>query len=257
MLGRYSGNSHGVDGADSTEYTPEAMSGALPLYEGCTVRTDHPDRRNPKATRSVNETFGQLRNCRVEGNCVRADLHYLKSHHLADSVCEDVERGLGVWGLSHNAFAGKTSVKNNRYVIEQIEEVRSVDLVDKPATNKNLWESREAPTVSVTLRDILEAVSPRLTRKKRKWADHLLEDDDPAGMMDAPAPDMVAPPDESTDPDDALKCGFRASVMAVVDQILDGETDPGEGLEEAQGLAHDARQVDGRRRARRTAGRRG
>jgi hypothetical protein len=153
VLGRYSQNTH-VEGTTGSEYSGQARRQACELYEGMTVRINHPDRKNPTANRDVYDTFGQLRNCREDGDDVRADLHYLKGHDLAERVCEDVERGLGVYGLSHNARAGRETVRDGRLVIEELELVRSVDLVDKPATNRNLWES---VAVAKTFREILEA----------------------------------------------------------------------------------------------------
>src|SRR4051812_10441209 len=55
VLGRYSQNRH-VEGTSGSEYSPRAMKQACDLYEGMTVRVDHPDRKNPSAGRSVHDT---------------------------------------------------------------------------------------------------------------------------------------------------------------------------------------------------------
>jgi hypothetical protein len=150
VLGRFSRNSHGAPGAvNGTEYTRACMESALPMYEDAPVKVGHPaDRNRPGVERSPTETFGTLRNARVETDeqgepCVRADLHFYTTHPLAERVVEDVQRGLGKFGLSHNAAAARERVDrgSRRLVIESLALVRSVDLVDNPATNRNLWEA--------------------------------------------------------------------------------------------------------------------
>jgi hypothetical protein len=141
VLGRYSGNNR--DGStEGSEYPPATQRAALRLIEGAQVKVDHPvDRTRPSAPRDCDETLGVLRNAIVEGDETRADLHYYKNHPMADRVVEDVQRGLGQCGLSINAAVAEGRVINGVYVVEEIAEIRSVDLVDRPATNRNLWES--------------------------------------------------------------------------------------------------------------------
>lgn len=151
VLGNLSRNCHGVRGVtEGSEYTRDLMKKAIEkkLYEGRLVNCDHPeDQDNPKVrpkkwTVSVTNPLGVLRNVRFEDNppCLRADLHYQPDHPMANRVLEDVRRGLGMYGLSHNACVAKDKVVGKRYVIEELASVRSVDLVIDPATNKNLWE---------------------------------------------------------------------------------------------------------------------
>ncbi|HJZ58388.1 MAG TPA: hypothetical protein VKE74_25830 [Gemmataceae bacterium] len=156
VLGRYSRNSHHQPGAEGTEYSASCMDDAVRrrLYEGVKVFTNHPPivngRRNAGAERSVQDLFGVLRNVKSKSGRdgqpgIYADLHYFKTHPLAQSVIEDVERGLGGFGLSHNAASDCQRERVDRatrhLVIECLAEIRSVDLVDRPATNRNLWES--------------------------------------------------------------------------------------------------------------------
>lgn len=217
VLGFHSPNGHGQPGAaGGTDYTESAMRDALPLYEGVQVMVDHPDRSRLGAERSAYDCLGVLRNARLTPDGIRADLHLDPAHQLAESVMNDVERKLGRFGLSHNA-RGDGPVKNGRYVITTIEEVRSVDLVTRPATNKNLWES---VPVKTTLRAILESRLPTLSKSRRLHAKTLLEMDeyataDMAG--DAPASPLDAPVEVASDPDQALKDGFRAAIDAVLD----------------------------------------
>lgn len=214
VLGRESRNRYERD-SDGTEYSPACMASAVALYEGMKVRLNHPDRKTPDAARDARDNFGVLRNARVEGSDVRADLHYLKAHQLAESVAEDVERKLGVYGLSHNATAGRERFDRTarKLVIESLASVRSVDLVDRPATTRNLWES-EMGTETTTLRALLEGRKPKLSAPRGKWLTRLLEDD---SMTDAVGASVDGAP---TDPDEALNAGFRAAVMAVFDSDM-------------------------------------
>lgn len=207
VLGRYSRNSHGLKEAENgTEYTRKCMEDALPLYEGCEVLADHAGGSKP---RGVADVLGVLRKVRVEDDGIHADLHYYESHPLTPRLLEDAEKGSdGVLGLSHDAEAGRERFDraNRRLVIESLKSVKSVDLVRKPATNRNLFEGQAMET---TLRKLLEAL--KLTPTRQAWRKRLLEDDAMAPPMDAP---VEAP---ATDPDQALTDGFKAAIMACVD----------------------------------------
>lgn len=239
VLGRYSNNRY-VAESEGTEYTPQAMKDAAPLYEGADILIDHPKDRTSeglRAERSSEDVFGQLRNVHVEGDEIRADLHYLKSHPMAPRVIEDVKRRLGVFGLSHNASAGKERFdrQTKRLVIESIANVRSVDLVRKPATNRNLWESHTVSDTpkTITFRSLLESQRKRFSKNRQSWMDRLLEMDD---SMAVPIEE-----DSSVEPEDAMSAGFKSACLAVVDKAIDGEMDLGEALKKLKELltAHD------------------
>lgn len=229
VLGRYSRGSHSVREAENgTEYTPECMRAALPLYEGAKVFTDHPaDRSKPGVERGTREAFGVLRNARVESDDdgVRADLHYLRKNQLAEDVLDDVERGLGIYGLSHNAASDRERIDraNRRLVIESIAVVRSVDLVTRPATNRNLWESQEPTAMTITIRSLLESQAARFLKSPARsgWLRALLEDD---ALSDAMTGEMDAPAAES-DPDAAMWGGFWAAISAIGEKYKAGEMD--------------------------------
>lgn len=219
VLGAHSRNNHGLrEATDGTEYTRRCMESALPMYEGVDVLVNHRLKTGP-AARGTDDVFGQLRNCTLGADGIRADLHYLKSHAMAERVCEDVERGLGVFGLSHDASAARERFDraSRRLVIESLAVVRSVDLVRKPATNRNLWESLVDKTT--TLRELLEDLT--LTPARRKWRTRLLEDDVMAPTLDAP----IDAPADSSDPDDALWTGFKAALDKLFEQYKDGTLD--------------------------------
>jgi SOS response regulatory protein OraA/RecX len=221
VLGFRSRNSHGLREATAgTEYTRRCMEEALPLYEGVDVLVDHDDAPGAPRKRSARagdpRLFGALREARVGDDGIRADLHFFRDHELASRVCEDVERGLGRFGLSHDASAKRERFDpaSRRLVIESLAIVRSVDLVRKPASNRNLWESQD---VSTTLREQLEARLPKWKKGNRaKWANRLLEDDTMAPAMDAPAET-----EEGGSEEDALWSGFVQACMT----ILNGDGD--------------------------------
>ncbi len=248
VLGRHSRNRYGIAGSTGTEYSVEGMRKALPLYEGVKVMTDHPHPQQLGGSRTVRDLFGVLKNLRVEGTGdaegIYGDLHYLTSHPLAPAVAEDVQRDLKLYGLSHNATGGteRYDRARKRLVIESIAHVRTVDLVDRPATNRSLAESEESPVI--TFRSLLESQRTRFAKLKgkRAWMDRLLEMDDTMAPMDAPVD-----PAGTTDPDEALKAGFKSAVLAVVEQAIAGEMDTADALKKIKELltTHDKLSGDG------------
>ena len=96
--------------------------------------------------RKMIEHFGVLRNIKRRGDAIYGDLHYLKSHPRADEITERAERMGDTFGLSHNAD-GYTVHRNGREIVEDIEEVRSVDLVTDPATSSGLFESKSVNAI--------------------------------------------------------------------------------------------------------------
>jgi hypothetical protein len=138
------------------EYTREMAEDAVrrKLYEGVKVRINH--QVEPARFLPAEPLFGTIHNARTSPDGLFADLHYLKSHEMAERVCEDVERGLGLYGLSHDAEKDQWEFKNGVEVIHSISEVYFVDLVGKAATTANLWESQTVPT---TLKELIEAAA--------------------------------------------------------------------------------------------------
>lgn len=230
VCGRYSANNHGVrEATEGTEYTRSAWESEARLINAggvsAKVRVDHPDHLNPAAGRSAYESLGVLRNAIVESAGdnpgVFADLHMVTANPMAQRVMEDAEKGLGVYGLSHNAVWGKADVKNRRLTIESIESCRGVDLVDKPATNRNLAESDRSRTVKYTLKSILESRKAKFSAPRIKWAKRLLEDDSYGGDMATETDDVPA----ETDPDEAMWSGFEAAIGAVLAAYKAGDVD--------------------------------
>lgn len=132
----------GLRSAHGYDYTPTAMRGAVGLYEGVAVNVDHPAARNPDQSRKYADRFGRIRNVRfVEGRGLIGDLHYNRNHSIAKQFEWDVEHEPKNVGLSHNADAD-VEKRNGRFCVEQINKVRSVDLVADPATSSSLFEGK-------------------------------------------------------------------------------------------------------------------
>lgn len=144
---REAGIIHGVrilgsESRNGREYSKAAIAQAKPLYEGRVVNVGHPSRSNPGAERSVDDRIGWLSNVREENNGLTGDLNFLKSDPRAEKICEAAERNPALFGLSHNA-EGRVVRNGAKFLVEQIEAVRSVDIVSDPATTRSLFESFE------------------------------------------------------------------------------------------------------------------
>lgn len=134
-------------------YSDRALEQAAKLYEGAGVNIDHPMEQAGESNRKLADGFGHLRNIDHKDDGVYGDLVYLKSHALADQVCEAAERMPRQLGLSHNA-EGYVTRRDQNWIVEGITRVHSVDLVRSPATNRGLFESAGA-----TVGDSREAIA--------------------------------------------------------------------------------------------------
>jgi hypothetical protein len=135
ILGRHSRNGR--------TYSDAALDQAARLYEGIGVNIDHPE-RSPGERKFV-DGFGFLRNVRRQEDEIFGDLVYLKSHVLAEQVCEAAERMPEQFGLSHHA-EGYVATGQGRAIVEGFERIFSVDIVRNPATSRGLFEQCDAAT---------------------------------------------------------------------------------------------------------------
>jgi hypothetical protein len=129
----------GLVSANNRRYTRAAIEKARPLYEGIRVNIDHPHDARPDERRRLADRLGRLENIRATDAGLFADLHYLKSHPLAAMTVEAAERMPEALGLSHNAV-GRVVKHQQETIVEEIMQVRSVDVVSDPATTKSLFE---------------------------------------------------------------------------------------------------------------------
>src|SRR5262245_30899738 len=215
----------GLESQNGRRYTAEALRKAVTLYEGAKVNVDHPARADDP--RGCDEGFGRLVHVTLEEDGLYGDLEFLRSHPLADRVCEAAERMPDAYGLSHN-IDGKIERIAGVPTVTEIERVHSVDLVRDPATTSGLFEGLTVKRVKI--RAFLEGLLPRLSPARqgllRRVLERSMDDLEQDGMdMDEPA---AGPAEQS--PEDALSSGFEASVMALVKAILAGEMDAAEGV---------------------------
>lgn len=132
----------GVDSKNRRTYPLPVQAKARPLYEGVSVNISHPPRENAADDRPFETLFGALRGAQTEDG-TRADLHFIKSHPLAEMVCEAAERFPENFGLSHNAHVDWLVKEDGHRVCESINSVRSVDVVCRPATTNGIFESEQ------------------------------------------------------------------------------------------------------------------
>ena len=206
----------GRDSKNGRVYTQEAMNDAAKLYEGISVNIDHRD-PDDDSVRQISEQWGVLRNVKIGRDGVFADLHYIKSHPMTESLIERAERFPNNFGLSHDASGQVTEgLDGQPDMVESLDHAESVDLVSKPATNSGLFESqtrKKMPKVTVA-----EAVARRKT-KAAKRLKSLLEMDEYSAMAEEPAEVEPEASDSSAAED------VDASIKAMVIAILDGEGD--------------------------------
>jgi hypothetical protein len=133
----------GLVSDNNRKYMPEAVRKAKSLYEGIKVNINHPAESGD--VRNAEDRFGKLINVKyVEGEGLYGDLMFLKSHPMAERICEAAERNdmNDTFGLSHNAQGDGQEDDQGCFVVSSIVEVRHVDLVADPATTKSLREAR-------------------------------------------------------------------------------------------------------------------
>lgn len=147
VLGRTSRNGR--------EYSDAALQQAARLYEGIGVNLNHPSRPQGEGARLVEDGFGWLQGITLRNDGVYGDLHYFRAHPSADVIVEAAARNPRRFGLSHHA-EGAVVKQGGKLVVESIESVRSVDLVQNPATTNGLFES-ETPVVGRMVVEVLQA----------------------------------------------------------------------------------------------------
>jgi hypothetical protein len=228
VCGRSSPNTHGVRGVDGTDYTLEALRKAAPLYEGINCNVDHPPRKNPDQERSAHDRFAWLENIEARPSGLYGDLHFLDPQDpLAVKMMNAAESKPDAYALSHNAN-GKGEVRNRRFVIYEIPEVRSVDIVADGGTNRSLFEGRQ---MKVRVSEVLKnKVMMALDAGRKKRLDKLLA----GALTESRSPLMEA--SDSNDHRDHMYNAMRACEEAGNEEGARGIhklLDPSKRVEEA------------------------
>ncbi len=193
LIGRKSFNTHDIDGASRTEYTVEALQRGAALYEGADVyrghaKKDEPD-LDPNGDRDPAEKIGLIENVRYDpagaengDDGLRGDLHLFNTGAEFSTTLLNAPTA---FCCSHNAN-GRWELRGDTAVIVEIRRVRSVDIVSKGGSTRNLFESHKGRRMSQTY---LQAMTKFLPRHA-KGLTALLEMGEMGGTMlppDAPA----------------------------------------------------------------------
>jgi hypothetical protein len=223
----------GHESTNGRRYSESVMRAALEKYNGVPVRIDHPDIKEARATREFDTTWGWIENPRVvleEGvPKIRADIRYLDSHPSTKTILERIEEHPTRQGLSHNAdIDGDWTDGNSIFEVTDIPEVRSVDLVENPATTRGIFESRTPggqnvatktaatkPKRKMKLRGILEGADYLVGKPASitgKAVIEMFEEGDAAEMLD-----LEMEVEDSSSPEDGVKAGIRMAIQAVLD----------------------------------------
>lgn len=182
-------------------YPQSILAKAKAKYENREVNVNH----SGKLDRAVGDRFGWLSNIREGEGGLYGDLNYLESHPQSAMIVEAAERNPKLFGLSHVADCRERKDKAGS-TIESIEQVFSVDVVANPATVNSLFEGRSMKTYK-QVREALPEKSPAF-----KFFKEMEELGAMPAEMEAPAEVAAA-----QSPEDALAAGFKAAIVAIID----------------------------------------
>lgn len=151
----------GLVSKNKREYTPEAYKEAIKsgMYEGKPCNIDHVKEGEQAKVANRFGTWHDVEYREKPEPGPYGNLHYIKSHSLANNVCEAAERKElnSAFGMSHDAWGGNCRPgMNGRVIVESIESVKSIDLVADPATTKGLFEHKE-PVMKQTILQLIES----------------------------------------------------------------------------------------------------
>jgi len=104
----------------------EVKAAAETYAGGLKVKTDH--------FSGFNQIVGTLKNFKITGDQLRADLFLLKNHDATARILEMAELMPDTFGLSIS-FTGEHEESDNDIVFARCTEIYSADLVDAPAAN--------------------------------------------------------------------------------------------------------------------------
>ena len=200
----------GFESKNGRIYPAKVLKEAVHLYEGAKVNIDHPS-TGPATERKYSDRFGIIRNVRfVESQGLFGDFHFNPHHSMTEQVLWDAENNPEALGFSHNAILRLGKPQNGKEVIEQIIQIRSMDLVADPATTTSLFESEN-----------MDPMAPEAPASSS----------DPKASMKGAFRQMImaAVDDESLDMKATMK--KIAEIMKAQDKLMGGGTMPAEAEE--------------------------
>lgn len=141
----------------------EVKAAAETYAGGLKVKTDHYS--------GFNEIVGTLKNFRIDGDQLRADLFLLKNHDATARILEMAELMPDTFGLSIS-FSGQHEESEDGTVFARCSEIYSADLVDAPAANdaglfsvkvdsekKDMDEKQIADAIAAALAPVIEEMA--------------------------------------------------------------------------------------------------
>lgn len=141
----------GKKSKNNREYTSQALTDLAKLSNGSKGYIDHalPGRRIPNSpTRSMHDWACVFKNCTVKNDGVYGDAHCRMETAAGKAVMEAAEKFPDKFGLSqHSVVEAFVRQGDNCTVVERVIEVKSIDIVDNPATTTSLFEAIMDETV--------------------------------------------------------------------------------------------------------------
>lgn len=155
----------GMESKNKRRYTLEAMTNAVPLYQGRKVYVDHPKRAEIESDRSMDRWAGTIKNVRFSENGIYGDIKLRKKSDFFDGIIEAAQDFPMDVGFSHVAD-GESRMDKDTEIVESIKEVFSVDLVTDPATTHGLFESRRPTKNTKTVKGVIESLPDGVQRTR-------------------------------------------------------------------------------------------
>lgn len=149
------------ESANNRRYPAGTLRRAVGLFEGAKVFANH-----APGARDVRDLVGILRSVRSDGSAVRADLEVFEE--LAGWLLEIARRAPDALGLSINAL-GRVARRAGGDMVEEITQVRSVDVVAEPASVSGLFEAKKEDSDRIeALEEEKRALSAELERLRQE-----------------------------------------------------------------------------------------
>lgn len=157
----------GAVSKNKRRYTEGALDSAVGLFESAQVFANHAD-----GDRDVRDLVGRITAARRDDGYVRGDIEVLE--HQRSWVLPLVESGGAGSGMSWDGYAQWRQAEDDIQEVTAVKAVRSVDIVAKPATTRNFYES-EGPEdesgVSEQWKEMVGQLQEQLTAKASEASD--------------------------------------------------------------------------------------
>jgi hypothetical protein len=215
----------GAVSANNRRYLKRAFEGdRVKRYDGVPVNLNHgagPDGR------PYQEQIGTVTNPRLRSDGLPiGDIVVNPKKPYAEAFLWDAEHQPKACAMSHVAHCETSRGADGRDDVNELVSVESVDVISagNAATTRGLYENRKGKTVSLTVKQLAEALVKNqrvrpYERKRLKWLAEM------EGMDAAPSA-MDTAPAEGADPKGALDQAFLDAALAEMQECMDSKGDP-------------------------------